>query len=143
MEPLNKQQVEQLVEDWCADLESGEHKQGNCYLCSINEYGEKCYCCLGRLEVILKEKYNAPITIENDPIQSSVFNFIFAGGYRSSIYLDSAAVTFCGISSGNGHFHDNQHNYLSKLNDDDVPFGEIANIIRKNKKSLFPILNED
>ena len=36
-----------IQERWLQALESGEYKQGKTYLCSIGDYGDKSYCCLG------------------------------------------------------------------------------------------------
>jgi hypothetical protein len=137
---LNRAQTEELVEDWCRDLESGNHQQGKGKL----RWGDK-WCCLGRLLAIVKEKYSDLIDIYETPGSYQPDITLYGCGTEKTCLSVARPIReFIGFNGAKGNYirKDGDITALSTDNDSGKTFPEIAQIIREHKAELFPILAE-
>lgn len=102
---------------WTDALRSGRYKQGNGYL----HRGDDSYCCLGVL-CDLAVKAGA-ITAPANLLDAWTYD-----GYPD--YLPESVRDWAGLTSGNPVVRRNGlAMLLANVNDDDVPFAEIADLI--------------
>lgn len=126
-------QFTEIQEKWLQALESGEYQQGHKWL-----RHDGCYCCLGVACEVLGLEYR-------DEDQSFVFAEDFMGwrlrdDVAASIGLHNGlgALKSVALLNGRGFYS------LSALNDNGMPFTEIAAYIRTNPGNVFvaPIVNQ-
>lgn len=120
--------AEQL-EAWALALESGKYRQGRSFLRQRGRSGVE-HCCLG----VLCEISGLPFAPSNFNSRLSAF-----AGETSSLPLSLSQRFGIGmfgrlpfnVSLTGAHNNDGSVCILSELNDHDVPFADIAKIIRK------------
>ena len=59
----------EVKEKWLEALRSGKYKQGRNVLCSVNENGDRTYCCLGVLSEIAVQEGFAQSVVEDNAIR--------------------------------------------------------------------------
>lgn len=158
MSQLTKDETAQLVEDWCQDLEKNAEKQGKGLLHDVAPNGEETFCCLGRLCVVVKEKYGDRLgitsileeTVHGDLVKYGV------GGQNDGETIHESLCNKIGLRTTSGEIvftpteKDEEEDFnepfevaLTEINDDwGKTFPEIAQLIREHKGELFPILSE-
>lgn len=113
-----------IKENWVAALESGDYEQGVSLL--AYEDGESMkYCCLG---VLCELAVEAGVAIKR-----KVGNTVTYGDNEYDATLPPVVMFWAGIEQEEGQFTDRlgDNKYLAALNDDGMPFTEIAGIIRE------------
>ena len=111
-----------VKEKWLAALESGDYPQGK-FALKEAQNGVVSYCCLGVLcEVAVAEG----VISEAAPREDSP-TYIFNG---STAYLPTKVMEWAGLTSHAGDLEE-ENVCLTRLNDNGVPFAEIAEVIRE------------
>lgn len=112
-----------IKEQWCAALESGTYTQGTGSL----RHAEK-YCCLG----VLCEILHIPHTInKSESVNFYDYDTTYAGEIST---LPQIAIDLSGLSSSNPSISIESDRYfgntLASLNDEGMPFNNLAQLIR-------------
>lgn len=115
------------AEKWVAALRSGEYKQGKGCL-SRDGYD----CCLGVACKLFVAENPGSISVEEDELGAIRFD-------GETAILPLAVRDWLGLGEEEGHYVEDDHSntWLSVLNDDGVPFEDIANIIEAQPEGLF------
>lgn len=127
---------QEVKELWLSALRSGEYAQGKSLLHkSFPNDPDKAdeFCCLGVL---------CSLAVKNGVISEDDLTIISTGnddedynyhGYDSgTAFLPKVVQNWSGIESDNGEFDDiDRQDSLVRLNDDGIPFAEIANVIEE------------
>lgn len=115
-----------IATKWVNALRSGKYTQTqNCL------YDGEGYCCLGVLCDVLGKQFKLSAADDEDI-------FVVEGSFNAET-LPPEVRREAGVKDENGsiYFTENKEAIiLSKLNDDGVPFEEIANVIEQNWKRL-------
>lgn len=120
------------IEKWVAALRSGEYAQGRGLLRS-----EDGYCCLGVLcDVFMKETGEGEWA---DPLENG--DLYFRLDNESEGYFPPQRVyEWAGLVEKDGSYTDLRHlTSLVDLNDNRVPFEEIANVIESEPAGLLAL----
>jgi len=126
-------QFTEIQEKWLQALESGEYQQGHKWL-----RHDGCYCCLGVACEVMGFEY--------DLANASFKN----GSRRMSWQLDKDVAASLGLRTQLGQLTEGVRGpsgglffNLASLNDNGMPFTEIAAYIRANPENVFvaPIVN--
>lgn len=137
VEPLNREEVEDLFETLCKRLEANTDKQAACLL----KKADGSMCCLGVLLTIVMEKFpRIPIECKFDEFDDSVYAF-----NGDTINIPDDIIPLIGIQSDEPRYA-HASGYPRPItcdNDSGKTFPEIAQILRKHKTELFPILREN
>ena len=153
MSELTKEETAQLVEDWCQDLEKNADKQGKVLL-HYAPNGEETFCCLGRLCVVVKEKYGDRLGITSilDKTEHGDLVKYGVGGQNDGGIIHESLCNKIGFRNPNGNilytpaekdeeedFNEPYEVALTEINDDwGKTFPEIAQLIREHKGNCFP-----
>lgn len=114
---------QEIKEQWTGALRSGDYNQGTGHL----REGDG-YCCLG---VLCDLAVKAGVIPEPSVSDSGVYTYCDA--QRSRYYLPHAVRLWAELDSDNPTVRVQGGNmYLAELNDDGVPFDEIADHIDAN-----------
>lgn len=127
---------------WVEKLRSGEYKQGKGFLCQLDEYGNKTYCCWGVLcdihSILTGEGYFNLSTIESGKIFKYVPNVRTRAGTETASMPPEYIFKWMGpfdaecICSGSPKIrYKESSNSLERLNDNGISFEEIADIIEE------------
>lgn len=128
--------VDEIVELWCDDLENGNHLQDRGLLCDITNPEKPKYCCLGRLsELAIQNGVQIKKEEIRDNPEINGESYVLYNG-RSAV-LPQAVKNWAHFKTDNGLLGDQFARSLAGLNDEGMPFPEIAKLIRKHKKDLF------
>ena len=117
---------------WLEALRSGRFQQARHYL-KITSPGQPAgYCCLG----VLAEILGVPSTIHPEPPHSMwPHNIIAFGVNKDTAVLPIEARAAAGVTGGDWclpypvYYHGHNLDSLAELNDNGMPFNEIADII--------------
>lgn len=105
---------------WVEALRSGQFKQGEGYL----KTRDGCNCCLGVLaEITGIQSKPSECEIDDGSYSYSFPNPSFPDGYNYEIH--ETPIGYCGIAK-------QPRNELMNMNDDGMPFPEIADWIERN-----------
>ena len=126
----------EIANRWADALESGEHTQAFGAL-TRSEDGSKrtTHCCLGVLcELAIADGVDVPKRLI--PAHGRLSGYLaLYGSAGEHGYLPSEAQEWAGMRTSAGDFADDGRS-LSRLNDERVPFSEIANTIREHAEAL-------
>lgn len=115
---------------WVEALRSGKYEQGKHALRSADNK----YCCLGVLcEIAVKEGAIEP------PTQHEYGSYVYeqmATAFLPPTVLTWANMQSNGLSTASGQWGNSRHETLSWLNDDGVPFAEIADTIEREIEAV-------
>lgn len=120
--PMNPE----IREQWCAELESGKHNQGQGYLHRIDRTGHEMKCCLGVLCGIAVEAGVIPAPSARSENGGLVYQY---GEMANGGVLPQEVKDWAGITWDNGTYGEDAT--LSAKNDRGATFPEIAQIIRE------------
>lgn len=110
----------QIKARWIAALNSGEYKQG---IGTLNSGGK--FCCLGVLCEVLKEELELQVSTSED----SLVTYNDSTNFLPVAVKNYAGLTVAGALKRNVSFDKSTHGTLVSLNDNDMPFSEIAKVI--------------
>lgn len=126
---------------WIAALRSGEYQQGKGKLKFINNDGVAFYCCLG-VACELAAKEGVVLEHPSRDIKKDYKVKGFSGlsdlDPINSLTLPKSVMEWMGVRTDAGeHSTGLGINTLTVLNDEDVPFDTIADLIESNPTGLF------
>ena len=127
--PMNQE----IKSQWTAALRSGDYPQAKGHLRTAQGY-----CCLG---VLCQMAADANVIPQPELNTANVFVYGVDRKDRDSMFLPVSVQRWSGLKDDNGILdssnpmvtdeHGSFH-HLAHMNDDDVPFGEIADLIDAN-----------
>ena len=120
-----------LQEKWVEALESGKYEQGNGFLHVLLD-GKHKYCCLG----IACEVMGVELMGVEGKLQDTIFYYGDRSGALGE-YKQLGLLDKVGSFSRPIKYYGKTYKGLTYLNDDGVPFKEIAKIIRSNEELVF------
>lgn len=115
---------------WVAALRSGDYKQGDGYLCMVDDRGRERYCCLGVLSDLCPD-------VEKSPYGGTNYMQFREPGVMDGrgTHLPSTAVDeWAGFDEGMYNIYDKHGSWttLHALNDRGHTFNEIADLIEEH-----------
>jgi hypothetical protein len=125
----------EVKELWLSALRSGEYVQGKNLLHKSFPDTDKPdeFCCLGVLcDLAVKNGVIDESDIQTLEVQEDGYSY--HGYEHSTAFLPGSVQHWSGVHSDNGVFHDSQFDIersLVFLNDDGIPFSDIADVIEK------------
>jgi hypothetical protein len=108
---------------WVSELRSGKYKQGRGFLHIL---ADDSYCCLG-VACELAKSAGVIDSEQRDGVEAY-------GEFRHTGYLPAKVCNWLGIESDVGQFGSST---LTKLNDNGMPFDQIADTIEAQAEVLF------
>lgn len=121
----------EVKEKWLSALRSGEFTQGKNLLHKVNpETQEETYCCLGVLCAIAVKDGVIEAPLKRGIAQAAEEPYyVYAS---STAFLPTQVQIWAGVDSDNGEFYDDDNqDSLIRLNDDGIPFTDIATVIEE------------
>lgn len=122
----------EVKELWLSALRGGEYHQGKNLLHKSfpEDHRPDEFCCLGVL-CDLAVKNGVILSQDVHILQGRVEEYSYIEYQGSSSFLPDAVQKWSGVWSDNGSFDDGTDS-LVRLNDDGIPFLNIANVIEEN-----------
>ena len=122
----------EIANKWAAALRSGDYPQGTGALCD-----GKSFCCLGVLVEQFRIEFPGVIQRKDDEVEKNTAVYRINQGDRTTNHtgiLPDIVSTWAGMFSAVGVFNEaldyDRLNYgLISLNDDGLPFNQIADLI--------------
>lgn len=127
----------EVKEAWITALTSGEYKQGQRALCTLEDDGSKTWCCLGVLcdlaakagvQMAMGEA-QVPVTMFADETRNVVL-YNDDGGYPPSVVVEWAGLSSANPPVPGTSFGMTFDTTLASMNDNGEPFTAIADAIR-------------
>lgn len=120
-----------IAEQWVAALRSGDYEQGTHCL----RDKENRFCCLGVLSEMYRKEHPEAHWVEREENNRTImFN---DGEEVATGVLTYKVMDWAGINSVGGEIVDTHRTlYLTEVNDDGTPFGDIAKLIEEQQELL-------